>query len=165
MPQDQIIGLSAQIAVDPSVDVSVGGDATLLRDGGIGAAGQSAFISNTTGSAAFSARLTALTDALGAPWSFASDAGLPDRVSVTDFATASIGWLEAGRQAASDAATESSALSTQASVARSNATGVNIDDQMSRMLDLENSYQAAAKVMATVDAMYTVLFNAMPVNA
>lgn len=158
-------GLSAAISIDPSVDVAAGGNASLLRDGGIGGGAQPAYVYNSSGATSFSSRLLSLADALGGPGSFDPAAGLPTGASVTGFATASAAWLEAGRQTASDAATQSSALSTQAGAALSNATGVNIDDQMSRMLDLENSYQAAAKMMATVDAMYTVLFNAIPANA
>ena len=35
---------------------------------------------------------------------------------------------------------------------------------MSNMLDIENSYQASAKMMATVDTMYSALFTAMTVT-
>jgi flagellar hook-associated protein 1 FlgK len=86
---------------------------------------------------------------------------LPKRLSVGDIALQSQAWLGGVRQQADDESTNSNAVLTQASAALSDAIGVNVDDQMSRMLDLENSYQAAAKMMATVDSMYAALFSAI----
>ena len=44
--------------------------------------------------------------------------------------------------------------------ALSNATGVNLDDQMSTMLDVEHAYQASAQLMSTVNSMYATLLQA-----
>jgi flagellar hook-associated protein 1 FlgK len=46
-------------------------------------------------------------------------------------------------------------------IALSNATGVNLDDEMSRLLDLEHAYQASAKLIATIDNLYQMLFQAV----
>lgn len=50
---------------------------------------------------------------------------------------------------------------TQTTQALSNATGVNLDDQMSQMLALENSYQASARLLETINSLFATLFNAV----
>jgi flagellar hook-associated protein 1 FlgK len=72
-----------------------------------------------------------------------------------------VSWLEAARQAADNSATYQATLVSSASTALSNATGVNLDDEMSRMLDLEHSYQASSKMIATIDSLYQTLFQAV----
>ncbi|HMN70967.1 MAG TPA: flagellar hook-associated protein FlgK [Rhodoblastus sp.] len=153
-PAHGVAGIAAAIHVDPSVI----DDPSPLRDGGIG--NDPAYVSNPNGSFNYSSRLYALADALGASQSFQA-AGLPSRLSVVDLASQSEAWFERARQEAADQATNSNASLVQATAALSNATGVNIDDQMSQMLDLENSYQASAKMLATIDSMYAALFSAL----
>ena len=63
------------------------------------------------------------------------------------------GWLEGTRQSASDDAEYQTALLARASDALSQATGVNLDDEMSLLLELERSYQASSKLLTTVDDM------------
>ena len=48
-----------------------------------------------------------------------------------------------------------------ATQALTSATGVNMDDELSRMLDIEHSYQASAKLISAIDQMFTVLFQAI----
>ena len=64
-------------------------------------------------------------------------------------------------QQATDQANYSSTLATTASQALSNATGVNMDDQTSEMLSLENSYQTSAKLLTTVNNMFSSLLTAV----
>lgn len=150
-------GLAA-LASEIRVDSSVEQDPALLRDGGIG--GSPDHIYNSGGSVSYSSRLYALVDALGAPQNV-SASSLPSRLSVNDTSLQSQAWLEGVRQQANEESTNSNAVLTQATAALSNATGVSIDDQMSKMLDLENSYQAAAKMMASIDSMYAALFSSI----
>ncbi|MCX7900102.1 MAG: flagellar hook-associated protein FlgK, partial [Methylocystis sp.] len=70
-------------------------------------------------------------------------------------------WFGAQRQQADNVTTYQNALVSQTAQALSNATGVNVDDQMSQMLALENSYQASAKLLETVNAMFSALFAAV----
>ena len=62
--------------------------------------------------------------------------------------------------AASHSSYQSTLLST-ATTALSNATGVNLDTEMSKMLDLENSYSATAKLLPTIDGMFGTLLTAL----
>ncbi len=156
-----ISGLAGQIAVNANVDPSQGGNLDLLRDGGISNPSDPAYKYNATGAAGYSTRIQQLISALTSTRDFDVGAGLDSQQSLTSYATASVGWLAAQRQQATSAATYQSTLLSQTSQALSNATGVNLDDQLSKMLDLENSYQASAKLLSTVDAMYKALFQAL----
>lgn len=152
-------GLAASLSVNSSVDPSAGGDVTLLRDGDVSGGG-SAYSSNSTGAASYSDRLDALASALGASRSFDAASGGTASGSVADYASSSISWISAQRQTASSQVTATSALAASATTALSNATGVNLDDQLSSMLDIEHAYQASAQLMNTVNSMYTSLIQA-----
>ena len=92
---------------------------------------------------------------------FPSGTGLATSNSVTGQAADSASWLDGAIPIGDQYATYQSTLSTQASQALSNATGVNIDQQMSQMLDLENSYQASAKIISTISSMFSSLLQAV----
>ncbi|TIU22715.1 MAG: flagellar hook-associated protein FlgK, partial [Mesorhizobium sp.] len=53
------------------------------------------------------------------------------------------------------------ALATRTAEALSNETGVNVDQEMSLLLDLEHTYQASARMMKTVDDMLNALLSAV----
>ncbi|UDL88544.1 flagellar hook-associated protein FlgK [Mesorhizobium sp. PAMC28654] len=150
-------GLAASISINAAMDPSTGGNPTLLRDGGANGA---AYVANT-GGASYSNLLIAYGDRLDKPMAFDSAAGISATSSVSDYAANSIGWFQGVRQTASTAADAKEALAARSADALSNATGVNIDQEMSLMLDLEHSYQASARMMKTVDDMMTALMNAV----
>jgi len=151
-------GLAGLIAINPAVDSSVGGEVTLLRDGGINGP---AYRANTAGGASFSDLLFEYSKRLDAPIDFDPAAGLDVNASVTNFAGSAISWLELSRQQAADAAEVKSALMLRTGEALSNETGVNIDEEMALLLDLEHSYQASARLIAAVDEMLSTLMSAV----
>lgn len=154
-------GLAGEIMVNPNADPTQGGDINRLRDGGVSRPGDPAYVYNATGAAGYSARILQLVESLSSQRTFDVAAGLGAAASVASYATASIGWIEAQRQQAIKTTNYQDARLSQTQQALSNATGVNLDDQMSRMLTLEHSYQASAKLLATVNEMYLTLFNAI----
>ena len=153
-------GLAAAIEVNPTVDPSQGGNVNLLRDGGISAPGNSAYTYNATGAASYAGRIDQLAAAVGATQSFDPSAGLGASASLADYANASVSWLQGENQQASSASSYQNALATQASSALSNATGVNLDAEMTNMLNLENSYASTAKLLTTVNSMFSALLDA-----
>ena len=154
-------GIAGSIRVNSAVDPSIGGNATLLRDGGISDPSGTAYQYNITGAAGYSARLQSLADAMTAAQPFDPAAGLDTSASVSTLATSLIGWVENGRQTATNLSVQQKAIRDQAAQALNSQTGVNIDDEMSRMLDIEHSYQASAKLISGIDSMFTSLFAAM----
>ncbi len=88
-----------------------------------------------------------------------ADAGT--QISLTDFTSASASWLGTQVSQASTAASYSAAVQSSTSTALSNATGVNLDIEMSNMIALEQAYQASAKLITAVSSLYTSLFAAI----
>jgi flagellar hook-associated protein 1 len=149
-----IDGLAGDMRVNPAYNSHVGGDPHALRDG-------ATINFNPDGAASFSDQLLAYMDALEQPMVFDPAAGLSGDTTVVAFSANAIGWLEAGRQAAFGATENKGALLMRTEAALSNATGVNIDQEMTMMLDLEHSYAASARMLQAVNDMLASLLNAV----
>jgi flagellar hook-associated protein 1 len=154
-------GIASAIIVNPNVDATQGGHSLLLRDGGIADPTTSNYTYNTTGAAGYTGRLQQLSAALRTPMNFASSAGLGASATLSDYAQSSVSWLQGANQQADANATYQSSLATQASSALSNATGVNLDVELTHMLSIESSYTASAKLMTTVNDMLKTLLSAV----
>jgi flagellar hook-associated protein 1 FlgK len=170
------VGYANTIQVNPTVAA----DAALVRDGTNAVAasptGASAFTPNPPGGPAGSTTLIdrILDNALGtqvqagvaqpAP----AVTGLGPKGTLTapyappadlaDFATAIVSAEAADSGAASSQATSEAAVQSALGSQLSTTDGVSIDQQMSNMVALQNSYGANAKVMSTVQALWTDLF-------
>lgn len=147
-------GIAATISVNPLADPTKGGSAELLRDGGLNGA---SYVYNSTGAIAFGDRLNAIMDEMSKSRTFDAAAGVANRGSISDFAGASAGWLQAQRKTATTASDYNTTLQQRAVDALSKDTGVNIDEEMTQMLQFERAYQASARLMSTVDQMFQVL--------
>ncbi|MBN9078613.1 MAG: flagellar hook-associated protein FlgK [Rhizobiales bacterium 65-79] len=160
MPADGTLvpGLAGLIKVNPAMDSTVGGSASVLRDGGAGGTG---YVANTAGNASYSDLLIGYSQNLDKPIAFDPAAGAGSNASVMTYSTNAISSFEAARKDASDAADNKNALMTRTAQALSNSTGVNIDEEMSTLLDLEHSYQASARMISTVDSMLGALLDAV----
>lgn len=152
-------GLAGEIQIAPSVDPTQGGNATLLRDGGIAnSSGSSTYTYNTSAAASYTTHLQNLITTLSQPQTFGSSGQIETSASLSDYANASLGWLDAQQQTATNASQYQSTLLSSATTALSNGTGTSLDAEMSKMLDLENTYSASAKLMSTINDMYTAFF-------
>ncbi|MET4207513.1 flagellar hook-associated protein FlgK [Bradyrhizobium sp. LA2.1] len=153
------VGLAGSISVAASVDPAQGGNPNLLRDGAI--SGNVAYRYNTTGNAGYSTRLQQLIGNMDASQPFdATTQGKPTG-SLIDFAASSTSWIENQRKAADDNATYQNTLLDRSSAALSNVSGVNMDDEMSLMLQVERTYSASSKIISTVDQMLQSLLAAV----
>ena len=152
-----IAGLAGNIRLSAAVDPAQGGLEWRLRDGGINGA---SYVYNASGASGFSGRLTALINALDASRGFDGAVQLGVQGSVMSFGTATSGWLEEARQQAASAADLQSTMKSRSSDALQRINGVNIDDEMTIMLELERSYQASARIMSTIDKMLDALLRA-----
>jgi flagellar hook-associated protein 1 FlgK len=150
-------GLASAITVNPNVDPSQGGNVNLLRDGGISSPGSSTYTYNTTGDASYTGRISQLLSGLSATTTFSTAGGIDPSDDLSGYAAASESWLEAQRSNVSSESTYQSTLLSTATSALTNATGVSLDNEMSKMLDLENSYGSSAKLMTTIDGMFSSL--------
>ena len=118
---------------------------------------------STTPAAAssYSDLLISYGDKLDQPIAFDPAAGIRRTSSVSDFPTNAISWFEGVRKEASAAAEAKEALATRTAEALSNATGVNVDKEMSLLLDLEHTYEASARLIKAVDDMLAALLAAV----
>ena len=151
-------GLAGQIRLNPAIDSAQGGNPELLRDGGANGAG---YVHNTGNNASYSGLLIAYGDRIGAPMSFDPATGIDSSSSLSDYSTASIGWFDGMRKEASNAAESKEALAVRTAEALSNETGVNVDMEMSLLLDLEHSYEASSRLIRAVDEMLAALLDAV----
>lgn len=147
-------GMAATLAVNPALISGVGGNAVLLRDGGINGA---SYVANTGGGQGFSSLLDGYVTGLDTPIAYDASALAGSSASIVGYAGNSIGWLEMTRAEASVAAENREAIYTRTQEAYSNATGVNLDEEMAVLLDLEQSYKASAQLLSTIDEMINTL--------
>ncbi len=156
-PGSLVAGLAGTIGLAAAVDPAAGGNPILLRDGGI--AGP-AYAYNPSGAAGDTSRLRELLDRMSQVRAFDPAAQLAPAATVAGFAASSVSWLQDARQSALDQSEYRSALLERSSTALSNATGVNLDREMTILLDLERAYQATSRLIATIDDMFRALLAA-----
>jgi flagellar hook-associated protein 1 FlgK len=158
-------GLSALMKVNDSLVKNRGGDPTLLRDGGYDIDGlgidASAHLANTNNEAGYSALLDGFVAAFEADRNFDTAAFLDARTTIGEYATGSVGWLEQLISESATAKDNKQAQLTRVTEALSNTTGVSLDEEMALMLELEQSYKASSKLVATVDEMIQALLAAV----
>ncbi|MFN7009985.1 MAG: flagellar hook-associated protein FlgK [Allorhizobium sp.] len=143
-------GLAATITVSNAVIATAGGNPMLVRDGGINGA---TYDWNTGDNSGFTTLLMKYSDALDADRPFDASAELKTTMSIMNFASGSIGWLEELRSNATTASDNKVALYERSFQSYSSETGVNLDEELSLLLDVEQSYKATAKLVSTIDEM------------
>ena len=151
-------GLGLTISVNAAFDPAVGGNPELLRDGGANGA---AYVGNTTGGSAYSTRLINYVESMSDPLPTDIAAGIAGTYSVSGYAESSLGWLESLRKTATEAADGKSALYERLENALQSSTGVNIDEEMAILIDLEQAYEASSRIIRAVDEMLQSLLAAV----
>ena len=135
------------IAVNPAVDPSAGGSVDEFRDG----------TGNAGGFAAYADRLLGLGDDFDQVRTFDPATEIGGSRTLSDFATSSVGWLESRRATATDEAETERAIRTSTAEALSAATGVNLDDEYARQLEIERSFAASSRLIGVIDDMFQTL--------
>lgn len=158
-------GLSAQIKVNDNLIKSKGGDPTLLRDGGYDVDNEGVaspdYLGNANGDASYSTLLDSLVAGFETDLVFDTLSMLDVSTPISEYATGSVGWLEQLISEGAAAKDNKAAQLTRVSEALSNTTGVSLDEEMSLMLDLEQSYKASSKLVSAVDEMIQSLLAAV----
>ena len=154
-----LVGLAASIRVAASVDPAQGGNLNLLRDGGI--SGNPAYVYNASGASAYSDRLQQLVDEMSVARSFDPAAQSGAGATIAGFSAASVAWLQEARSSADADAEYRTALLERSSEALSKVNGVNLDEEMTTLLELERAYQASSKLITMIDGMFEALLTAV----
>lgn len=147
------VGVAGRITVNALVDPNKGGVADRLRDG-------IAYTYNPGTGAGYTDRLNTLISEMSATRAFDPTAGVDASASILQFSSSSDGWLSAERQRTGASYEYTSVMYERASDALVKATGVNVEEEYLVMLELERSYQASSKLIATVDKMFEALLAA-----
>lgn len=148
----------AGLAGDIQVAASVKQTPMLIRDGGISSSNP-AYLANTTGAVDFSDRINELIENFSSQQTFDTSVAVVGTASLTSFAASAMNVFESDRQKATNSASETKVIQDRATQSLSNATGVNLDDETSKMLEIQRAYQISAKLISTIDGMFQALLN------
>lgn len=149
-------GMALSLRINPAFAGSAT-NARLLRDGGANGPG---YVVNTANASGFSELLDGYLVAMGSPMDFDAAAGIDTRTDLMSFTADSAGWLETLRQEADGAAEAKNAAYYRSTEALSNSSGVNLDEEMAKLIELEQSFKASSKLIATVDEMLDTILAA-----
>jgi len=136
----QATGLSGRLSINPAFDVNEGGSPTLLGDRD---------------------KILQLVDGFDKKRQFDSAAGIEGDPTLIQFAERSTAWLETLHQQSDMQAEYHQTMFVRASEALSNQTGVNSDEELALMLQLEQSYAASARIISVVGKMMDDLLAAV----
>jgi len=133
-------GLSGRLNVNPDFDVQEGGSPSLLGDRN---------------------KILDLVDAFDKKRAFDLAAGIEGEPNLVQFAERSIAWLENIHHQTAGQVEYQQTMFVRAAEALSNETGVNSDEEMALMLQLEQSYAASARIISVVGRMMDDLLAAV----
>ncbi|MBV8501801.1 MAG: flagellar hook-associated protein FlgK [Paucibacter sp.] len=91
--------------------------------------------------------------------SVASDGTVTPGANINDAYAAAMGDVGARVQGATYLAQVSTSVSQDAETARANQAGVNVDEEAARLMQYQQGYQAAAKVLQTAQTLFSQLLN------
>ena len=88
------------------------------------------------------------------------DSALVGGATITDAYASALADVGVRVQGASSAAAISDAAATQAEAVRSSHSGVNLDEEAARLIQYQQSYQAAAKILQVAQSVFETLLDA-----
>jgi flagellar hook-associated protein 1 FlgK len=79
--------------------------------------------------------------------------GLAPTATLAGYSSSSVAWLQEARKTSNDNAQYAQTLLERSTEALSKETGINIDEEMTTLLELERSYQASSRLITSIDNM------------
>ena len=146
----EIVGIADRIAVNVAVDPDQGGAAWRVRDG-VGAA--------APGAAGDPAQVFRFLAGFDDTLTYPADSGLAPMLSLRATAGELVSGQQSARADAQSRAERQAVVADTLRDARANATGVNVDNELQRMLQLEKSYAANANVVQMAARMLDELLS------
>lgn len=143
-------GMSEIIRVNPQYQ----SNPFFLRDGGSVSKNH---LWNVKGFAEYSGLINHYCDSFNAMFSFDSAAGIGTNVSLLEYGKNSIGWLEKNRSTSHDSRMKNQVVFDHISESYSNTTGVNLQDELSFLIKVEQSYNISNKLMMSINRMLNTL--------
>lgn len=145
-----VVGLAGSLRLAAGVVA----DPTRLRDGVV-------YTYNPAGNGGYTGRLNQLSDALNASRSFSETSGAASNVTVADYAASSVSWLQDYRKTSSSETEYKTTLLESTRKTLSDETGINMDEQLTHLTEIQRSYQASAKLITTIDEMLKTLIDSI----
>jgi flagellar hook-associated protein 1 FlgK len=143
-----IPGLAGKIGVNASVDPAQGGQYWRIRDGAQAA---------TQGPAGDNSTVLGFVNALQQPQSYDTTTGLPGSMTLSNAASQVAGVQQVALSSWTDRNTTRTQQMQDAQSALSNATGVNVDNELQRLLLVQHTYEASAQVLQAAAKMLDAL--------
>ncbi len=143
-----ISGLAGKIQVNASLDPTQGGQYWRIRDGAQATA---------QGPAGDNSTVLGFVNALQQPQSYDTTTGLPGSMTLSNAASQIAGVQQVALSTWTDRNTTRTQQMQDAQSTLSNATGVNVDDEMQRLLLVQHTYEASAQVLQAAAKMLDAL--------
>lgn len=145
-------GLAGRIAVNAAVDPAQGGTLSRLRDG-VGAV--------TPGNASDAGQVQAFQQVFTQAVPVTASTGLPSGLNLGDFAANMISYQQVQGSQAQQTYTALATSAQAIDASRQGIEGVNIDDEMQKLIVIQHSYAANSKMMTAVAQMMDDLIQAV----
>lgn len=144
-------GLAGRIAVNDAARPEMGGALWRMRDG-VGAA--------VEGAASDPTQINAFITMFDEPMSFDPALGLGGTATLSQYASTLIANQQQARAAAESERDLASAGAETVQATRMGFMGVNVDDELQQLMQIEQAYGANSQVMRTVNTMLQTLLDA-----
>lgn len=144
----QLPGVAASIAVNSSVVPSEGGQSYRI------VAGAQA---SSQGAASDNSVVVGFLQALQQSQSYGASTGLPSSMTLSNAVSQVAGAQQATLTNWTSINTSRTSQAQAAQAAVSNQTGVNVDDQLQRLMVVQQTYEASTEIMQTVTQMFNSL--------
>jgi flagellar hook-associated protein 1 FlgK len=143
-----IPGLAAGIAVNASVDPAQGGQAWRMRDGAQ---------ATTQGATGDNSTVLSLIQAMNTSQAYDIKTGLPGSMTLTSAASQTAGLPQSALSTWTANNTSRTQQAQDAQTSLSNATGVNVDNELQRLLTVQATYAATTQVIQAAAKMLDAL--------
>ena len=145
-----IDGLANRIAVNDAFDPQQGGVLSRLRDG-VGAV--------TPGANGDSTQINAFIASFDSAGSYAAATGMTATLNIRDYSAELVASQQTERTSAEGTYTISQNTAQTILTSRESLRGVNVDDELQRLVEIEHAYAANGQVMKTVSTLLDTIIS------
>jgi flagellar hook-associated protein 1 FlgK len=138
------VGMARTIGINAQVDPDQGGVIWRLRDG---------MQTLTEGNASNNTGILSWLDAMDTNRSYNTDSGLPGSMNLSQAASQAIGLMQGERSTWTDRATTRSSIALQARADFTNKTAVNVDEELTRLMMVQQTYSASVQIIQAASKM------------
>lgn len=159
VPNARVVGLAGQLKLS---DFAYSSEApVLLRDGGFANPLDPAYNHNVNSDPAYSGRIQSILAQFEMPRALDPAGLIVSNASLASYASNGATWLSVHAKSITDEKETQAATRQYAFQQLKAVTGVSLDDETARMLEVEHAYQATAKLISTIDNMLSALLGAI----